>query len=240
MGISVAICELEAKNALCKEYKTKLVKALVEDVSGLEDIVETDEYVTLEDAKKLFPDWEAFIKRNRINEEADAVYMVKVKNDDDKAILSPFVKKKFTGWVTLEGLDDAKREEVLKRSKRENRITGWDLLEFDEMNEMCAKCPLSWDKGRGCMGAFGPDNSLLPEIAKKRGCAIVASAVESAASQKRFTPEDAKVLKKEVGILTAALPEEGKVYVRRYGGVLERLDAVADICVKEGCGFIFF
>ena len=240
MGISVAICELEAKNALCKEYKTKLVKALVEDVSGLEDIVETDEYVTLEDAKKLFPDWEAFIKRNRINEEADAVYMVKVKNDDDRAKLLPLVKKKYTGWVLLEGLDDAKREEVLKRSKRENRITGWDLLEFDEMNEMCAKCPLSWDKGRGCMGAFGPDNSLLPEIAKKRGCAIVASAVESAASQKRFTPEDANVLKKEVGILTAALPEEGKVYVRRYGGVLERLDAVADICVKEGCGFIFF
>ena len=240
MGISVAICELEAKNALCKEYKTKLVKALVEDVSGLEDIVETDEYVTLEDAKKLFPDWEAFIKRNRINEEADAVYMVKVKNDDDRAKLLPLVKKKYTGWVLLEGLEDAKREEVLKRSKRENRITGWDLLEFDEMNEMCAKCPLSWDKGRGCMGAFGPDNSLLPEIAKKRGCAIVASAVESAASQKRFSPEDAKTLKKEVGILTAALPEEGKVYVRRYGGVLERLDAVADICVKEGCGFVFF
>ena len=113
-------------------------------------------------------------------------------------------------------------------------------LEFDEMNGMCAKCPLSWDKGRGCMGAFGPNNSLLPEIAKKRGCVIVASAIESAAVQKRFSPEDAKTLKKEVETLTAALPEEGKVYVRRYGGVLERLDAVADICVKEGCGFIFF
>ena len=240
MGISVSICELEAKSALCKEYKTKLVKALVDDVSGLEDIVEIDEYVTLEDAKKLFPDWEGFIKRNRINEETDAVYMVKVKNDDDKAKLMPLVKKKYTGWVKLEGLSDAKKEEVLKRSKPENRITGWDLLEFDEMNGMCAKCPLSWDKGRGCMGAFGPNNSLLPEIAKKRGCVIVASAIESAAVQKRFSPEDAKTLKKEVETLTAALPEEGKVYVRRYGGVLERLDAVADICVKEGCGFIFF
>ena len=240
MGISVSICELEAKSALCKEYKTKLVKALVDDVSGLEDIVEIDEYVTLEDAKKLFPDWGGFIKKNRINEETDAVYMVKVKNDDDKAKLMPLVKKKYTGWVRLEGLSDAKKEEVLKRSKPENRITGWDLLEFDEMNGMCAKCPLSWDKGRGCMGAFGPNNSLLPEIAKKRGCAIVASAIESAAVQKRFSPEDAKTLKKEVEILTAALPEEGKVYVRRYGGVLERLDAVADICVKEGCGFIFF
>ncbi len=240
MGISIAICELEAKNALCKDYKTNIIKALVDDVTGLEDIVEVDEYVTLEDAKKLFPDWESFIKRNRINEEADAIYMVKVKNDDDKAKLMPFVKKKYTGWVMLEGLDAAKREEVLKRSKKENRFTGWDGLEFDEMNEMCAKCALSWDKGRGCMGAFGPENSKLPEIAEKHGCKIVASAVASAAEQKRFSADDAKVLKDEVAKLTAVLPDEGKVYVRRYGGVLERLDAVADVCMKEGCGFIFF
>ena len=240
MGISIAICELEAKSALCKECKTNIVKALVEDISGLEDIVEIDEYVTLDQAKKLFPGWDDFIKRNRINEEADAIYMVKVKNDDDRAKLQPYVQKKYTGWVTLEGLDAAKREEVLKRSKRENRITGWDRLEFDEMNEMCAKCTLSWDKGRGCMGAIGPDNSKLPEIAGRRGCPIVASAIESSAEQKRFSPEDAKELKKEVVVLADALPEEGKVYVRRYGGVLERLDAVADICMKENCGFFFF
>ena len=239
-GINIAICELEAKNALCKDYKTSIIKALVDDTKGLEDIVEVDEYVDLETAKKLFPDWDAFIKRNRINEEADAIYMVKVKNDDDKAKLQPSVKKKFTGWVVLEGLDESKKAEVLKRSKSENRITGWDCLDFDEMNGMCAKCPLSWDKGRGCIGAFGPENSLLPEIANKRGCPIVASALESSKQQKRFPPEDAKALKKEVEVLTAALPEEGKVYVRRYSGVLERLSAVADICEKENCGFFFF
>ena len=133
-----------------------------------------------------------------------------------------------------------KREEVLKRSKKENRFTGWDGLEFDEMNEMCAKCALSWDKGRGCMGAFGPENSKLPEIAEKHGCKIVASAVKSAEEQRRFSAEDAKVLKEEVAKITAVLPDEGKVFVRRYGGVLERLDAVADVCIKEGCGFIFF
>ena len=240
MGINIAICELESKNALCKDYKTGIIKVLVDDVKGIEDIVEIDEYVSLDDARKLFPGWGDFIKRNRINEEADAIYMVKVKNDDDRAKLQPFVQKKYTGWVTLEGLDDAKKEEVLKRSKRENRITGWDRLEFDEMNDMCAKCTLSWDKGRGCMGAFGPENSKLPEIAGRRGCPIVASIPESSASQKRFTPDDAKELKKEVCILTDALPEEGKVYVRRYSGVLERLDAVADICMKENCGFFFF
>ena len=240
MGISVAICELEAKSAPCKEYKTSIVKALVEDVSGLEDIVEIDEYVTLEDARKLFSDWETFIKRNRINEEADAIYMVKVKNDDDKAKLTPFVKKKFTGWVALEGLDDAKREEVLKRSKRENRITGWDMLDFDEMNDMCAKCPLSWDKGRGCIGAFGPDNSQLPEIAQRRGCKIVASAPEGAKTGRIYTPEEAKELVKEVKLLTETLPEEGKMAVRRYSGPLERLGLVADISIREGCGFYFF
>ena len=240
MGINVSICELEAKNAPCKDLKTKVVKALVEDVAGLEDIVEVDEYVTLDEAKKLFPDWEAFMKRNRLNEEVDAVYIVKVKNDDDLARLKPYVKKKYTGWVAMDGLDDAKRAEVLKRSKPENRITGWDRLEFDEMNEMCGNCPLSWDKGRGCMGAFGPDNSKLPEIAEKYGCRIVASVFESAKQQKRFPSEDARALKDEVAKLTDALPVEGKVYVRRYGGVLERLDAVADVCIKEGCGFYFF
>ena len=240
MGVSIAICELEAKNALCKDYKTNIVKAMVDDISGIEDIVEVDEYVTLEDAGKLFPDWESFMKRNRLNAETDAVYIVKVKNDDDLAKLKPYVKKKYTGWVSLEGLDEAKKDEVLKRSKKENRITGWDLLEFDEMNEMCAKCSLSWDKGRGCMGAFGPDSSKLPEIAKKHGCAIIASALENAREQKRFSSEDAKTLKDEVAKITAVLPDEGKVYVNRYGGVLERLGAVADVCIKEGCGFLFF
>ena len=240
MGVSIAICELESKNSLCKELKTKTVKVLVDDVSGMEDIVEVDEYVTLDDAKKLFPAWEDFMKRNRLNAEVDAVYMVKVKNDDDRAKLLPLVKKKYTGWVYLEGLDDARKEEAIKRSKPENRINGWDCLDFDQMNEKCGNCPLAWNKGKDCMGAFGPSNSKLPEIAERRNCPIVASAMKSAEEQRKFTPEDAKALKKEVEILTAALPEEGKVYVNRYGGVLERLNAMADVCIKENCGFSFF
>lgn len=240
MGINIGVCELEAENSRCRKYKTTVIKALVKDLSGLEDVAEIDEYVTLEEAKKLFSDWDAFIKRNRINEEADAIYMVKVKNDDDVAILRPHVKMKYTGWIDLSGLDENKRQMVLDRSDRENRITEWDQLDFEQMNEACASCPLSWDKGRGCIGAFGPDNSLLPEIAKKRDCPIVASAPENSKTQKRFTPEDAKELKREIEVLTAALPEEGKVYVRRYAGPLERMDAVADVSIKENCGFYFF
>ena len=240
MGISIAICELESKNALCRECKGTLYKVLVEDVTGLEDICEVDEYVTLEKAKELFPDWDGFVKRNRIAEDVDAIYMVKVKKDEDRAVLAPFVQRKYTGWVALEGLSGDRREEVISRSKPENRITGWDRLEFDEMNDMCARCKLSWDKGRGCMGAFGPTTSKLPEVAGRRGCPIVASVVESSEEQKRFSAEDAEELKREVGVLRAALPEEGKVYVSRYGGVLDRLEAVADVCISEGCGFVFF
>lgn len=240
MGINIGICELEAENSHCREYKTTVVKALVKDITGLEDVAEIDEYVTLDDAKALFPDWEAFIKRNRINEEADAIYMVKVKNEADADILRPRVNKKYTGWVALEGLTDEQKKTVLERSDAENRVTAWDQLDFDQMNGACASCPLSWDKGRGCIGAFGPNNSKLPEIAEKRGCPIIASALESSAIQKKFSPENAKAMKKEIEILTQALPEEGKVYVRRYGGVLERLDAVADVCIRENCRFYFF
>ena len=129
---------------------------------------------------------------------------------------------------------------MLSASKKENRLTGWDMLSFDEMNEMCLKCKLSWDKGRGCIGSFGPSDSLLPGIAEKRGCKIVASVPEGVSSGRIYTPDDAKVLLKEIELLTEALPEEGKMMVRRYSGPLERMNAVAGISVSEGCGFYFF
>ena len=240
MGINIGVCELEAKNAKCRPYKERIVKVMLKDVSGFEDVAEIEEYVTLEDAKELFPDYDAFIKRNRINEESDAIYLEKVKNDDDLDKLRPRLKRRFTGWVPLEGLDGGRKKSALDNSDPDDRISGWDLVDFDTMNEMCASCPLSWDKGRGCIGAFGPENSKLPEIAEKRGCPIIASALENSKQQKRFSPEDAKALLKEVEILKAALPEEGKLYVRRYSGPLERLEAVANVSINEGCGFLFF
>ena len=132
------------------------------------------------------------------------------------------------------------KDEVISKASPEDRLTGWDMLSFDEMNEMCANCPLSWDKGRGCIGAFGPDNSLLPEIAGRHGCGIVASVPDAVKEGRRFTPEDAKELLREVEVLRAALPEEGKMMVRRYSGPVDRMEAVAKISVSEGCGFFFF
>lgn len=240
MGISIGICETDAKSALCRDLRMNIVKVRVDNISGLEDLAGYDEIVSLDDARSLVGDWEAFMKRNRINAETDAIYMDKLKNDDDIALLKKKAEKVSTGWVDMSKVSASDREKVIALSKKENRMTGWDMLSFDDMNEMCLKCPLSWDKGRGCIGAFGPNDSLLPGIAEKRGCTIVASVPEGARSGRIYTPNDAAELLKEIDVLTVALPEEGKMMVRRYSGPLERMEAVARISVSEGCGFYFF
>jgi len=240
MSISIAVCELEAAGASCRPLKLELVKVLLEDITEFEDIVEYDEVVTLTDAKSLFPEWGSFIKRNRLSEETDAVYVDKIKNAEDLKLLRTRSKKVSTGWLSVTGLSGDRLKKALSVSKEENRITKWDMVSFEEMAEMCASCPLSWDKGRGCIGAFGPDDSALPGIAKKSGCDIVASVPDGMRAKRIYTPEDAQKLTGEVAVLTLALPEEGKMYVRRYAGCLERLRGVAEISVREGCGFYFF
>ena len=240
MGINIGICETEAPSAPCRELRGNIVKVHLEDPSGFEEHMEYDVKVDLDTAKEAVGDWDAFIKRNRINPETDAVYMDKVKKDDDRALLEPLAQRVCTGWIVVEGLPEDVRGQVLERAGSEDRLTGWDMLSFDEMNEMCANCPLSWDKGRGCIGAFGPDNSLLPEIAGRHGCPIVASVPDAVKEGRRFTSEDAEELLREVAVLREALPEEGKMMVRRYSGPVDRMEAVARISVSEGCGFFFF
>lgn len=240
MGINIGICETEAPSAPCRELRGNTVKVHLDDPAGFEQYLEYDVKVDLDTAKGAVGDWEAFIKRNRINPETDAVYMDKVKKDDDRALLEPLAERVPTGWIVVEGLPEDVREKVMAKASAEDRLTGWDMLSFDEMNEMCASCPLSWDKGRGCIGAFGPDNSLLPEIAGRHGCPIVASVPEAVKEGRRFTSEDAEELLREVAVLREALPAEGKMMVRRYSGPVDRMEAVARISVSEGCGFFFF
>lgn len=240
ISISIAICELDADNASCRTLKTDLKKILVDDISGLENVVEYDDIVPLDAVHELYENWEAFVKRNRISDDADTIYLDKIRDFEDLQLLRPISERVSTGWVSTSDLSDELLRKAIANSKEENRLTGWDMLTFDEMNEMCASCSLSWDKGRGCIGSFGPDNSVLPEIAGRRGCNIVAAIPEEATVRRIFTPDEAAKLLEEVKVLTNALPEEGKVYVRRYTGVLERLKAVAEISMREGCGFYFF
>ena len=240
MGINIGICETEAPSAPCRELRANIVKVHLDDPTGYEQYMERDVKVDLETARQAVGDWDAFIKRNRINPDTDAIYIDKVKKEEDRAVLEPLSESVCTGWITTEGLPGDVKDEVISKASPEDRLTGWDMLSFDEMNEMCANCPLSWDKGRGCIGAFGPDNSLLPEIAGRYGCGIVASVPDAVKEGRRFTSEDAKELLREVEVLRAALPEEGKMMVRRYSGPVDRMEAVAKISVSEGCGFFFF
>ena len=240
MGINIGICETEAPNAPCRELRANIVKVHLDDPTGYEQYMERDVKVDLETARQAVGDWDAFIKRNRINPDTDAIYIDKVKKEEDRAVLEPLSESVCTGWITTEGLPGDVKDEVISKASPEDRLTGWDMLSFDEMNEMCANCPLSWDKGRGCIGAFGPDNSLLPEIAGRHGCGIVASVPDAVKEGRRFTSKDAKELLREVEVLRAALPEEGKMMVRRYSGPVDRMEAVAKISVSEGCGFFFF
>jgi hypothetical protein len=239
LGISMAICELDADRSLCKDLKVDIVRVYLESVEGYEQYAEYDEVVPLERAKAAFDDWDAFLKRNRIPEDVDFIYMEKVKKEKDIAVLSPMTEKRYTGWIELANVPESMMEELMEKADDDNRLSGWDMLSFDEMNETCAKCGLSWDKGRGCIGTFGPESSVLPEIAKKRGLRIVASVLECAQEQRKLSPGDAAELLTEVGALREALPEEGKVMVRRYSGVLDRLEAMASVCQENGCRFYF-
>lgn len=239
MGINIAICETESPKAPCRDLKLKFVKAHVK--AG--DFVEyqgSDDVVTLDDARKAVGDLEAFFARNRINPESDAVYMEKVKKADDAERLRPYVRDAPTGWVDLTKLDDATAKKVYEGSIKGDAVTAWTLVEFSEMGAICSGCPLSWDKGRGCIGAFGPDDSGLPEIAQKAGCPIVASVPECVRSGRRYAASDAPALLGEIEKLRPALAEDGKMAVRRYSGPLDRMEAMARACADGECGFYFF
>ncbi|WII09867.1 hypothetical protein O8W32_03320 [Methanomassiliicoccales archaeon LGM-DZ1] len=239
MGINIALCETEAEKAPCRSLKLEVRRART-DAAGFDDYMIYEEKVSLDDARNVFPDFEGFLKRNRINAETDAVYMDKVKKDEDREALAKYVKKTATGWIDLTRMDAATREKALKAAGPDDRTTAWDDLDFDSMNKMCSECPLSWDKGRGCMGTFGPATSKLPEIARKYGCPIIGATFENAAAMKKLTPEDAKAVLKEVEVLKPALEKEGKMAVHRYMGPLERIEAAAKVSSEYNCRFYFF
>ena len=70
MGINIGIMEMEAPSAPCRTLRSETVRVHMADVSGFEDAAVYDEFVPYEKAKAAFPDWEAFVKRNRLNEDA--------------------------------------------------------------------------------------------------------------------------------------------------------------------------
>jgi len=240
MGINMAICETECVNALCRERKGKVLKVLVKDPVAYGSAAEYEMFLPVEDALRHFNDKEDFRKRNRIREDTKVLYLDRLKCDEDRCTLEKVTVRTYTGWVDVSETCDETRCELISASLPEERQTEWEMTSFEETEEMCSRCTLSWDKGRGCIGSFGPDNGLLPEIARKADCNVTASVPEGARSKRIYTKEDAEVLLREIPVLRDALEKDGKLAVRRYSGPVDRLEAVASISVKENCGFFFF
>jgi len=240
MGISMAICELDSVDSLCKVGKQTVIKARLGSVEGYEACADYDEVVRNEDAKKVFSsDWDGFLKRNRLDGEKESFLLDKVKKEEDLAKLRPVAKKEYTGWVVLAKLPAAQVEDVVNRAGPDNLMTQWDTVPLDETNVICGKCVMSWDKGRGCIGSFGPENSQLPEIAKKHNLPIVARIPDLAKSREKLSADDAKRLAEECKVLKEKLELEGKGPARRYGGVVERMGLMAELCAKHGMRFYF-
>ena len=136
-------------------------------------------------------------------------------------------------------MSPAQAQDAQRTAGPDNLLTKWDTVPLEETNVICGKCPMSWDKGRGCIGSFGPETSQLPEIAEKYGLPIVARVPALAASREKLSAEDAKKLVQECQVLKEKLPIEGKGPARRYGGVVERMELMADLCAKNGMRFYF-
>ena len=242
MGLNMAITEIESEKALCKNKKLSTVKVFLDDPSRWDKHVEVDRIVDLKAAAaKLGQEkLDAIIKKARLKVEGDELYLEKVKDPTDQKTFAPFVKEVKTKWILVEKVPAAERKDLVASAKKENTVTEWDLLEFEEMYATCGKCGLSWDNKKGCVGNFGPSGSPVPELAKKYGLNLLAKVNEAAEARKIFTSKDADELLKEVKVIREKSPAEGKMIVRRIEGTLNRLEAMAK-CVKDyNVGFYFF
>jgi len=242
MGLNMAITELESDKALCKGKKLSVVKVFLEDPSRWEKVVEVDRIVDLKKAAdKLGKDKvDAFIKKSKLKVEGDELYLEKVKDENDRKMFEPFVKEVKTKWILMEKVPVDQKKEVVAAAKKENTVTEWDMLEFDEMYATCGKCGLSWDNKKGCVGNFGPSASPVPELARKHGLSILSKVDQLAEQKKILSSKDADELLKEVMVLREKAPAEGKVIVRRIEGTLNRLEAMAKCAKDYDVGFYFF
>ena len=242
MGLNMAITELDSDKALCKGKKLSTVKVFIEDPARWEKYVEVDRMVDLKKAtEKLGQEKiDAFLKKSRLKVEGDEFYLEKVKDESDRKMFQPFVKEVKTKWILVEKVPSAERKDLIGTAKKENTVTDWDMLEFDEMYATCAKCGMSWDNKKGCVGNFGPSGSPVPELAKKYGLKLLAGVNELAEAKKVLSPDEAEILLKEVKVLREKSPAEGKMIVRRIEGTLNRLEAMANCSKDFKVGFYFF
>jgi hypothetical protein len=242
MGLNMAITELEAEKALCRTKKMTLAKVYVDDPARWAGLVEVDKVVDLKkaSAKMGKEKLDAILKKSRLEPEGDEIFLEKVKDQDDQKTLGPFISEVKTNWILVEKVPADKRKDVLAAANKPNSVTEWDLVEFDDMYATCAKCGLSWDNKKGCVGNFGPSGSPVPDLAKKYGLSLLSKVNTLAEKKTVLNAKDAEKLLEEIKVLREKSPAEGKMIVRRIEGTLNRLEAMAKCSKEYGVGFYFF
>ena len=243
MGHNMAITELDSDKALCKKKKMTIAKVRLADPGPFDQYVEVERKIDIPNAtEKLGQDKMAEIfKRSRLRAvEVEEMSVEKIKDPADQKTLAPFVKEIKTGWIQMDKVPADKRKAVEALAKKDDSVTEWDLVEFDDMYATCAKCEMSWDNKKGCVGNFGPSGSPVPDLAKKYGLNILAKVDDLASKKTVLTAKDAEKLLDEVKVIREKSPAEGKMTVRRIEGTLNRLESMGRCAKDFGVGFYFF
>lgn len=243
MGLNMAVTELDSDKALCKTKKMTVAKVHLSSPGQWDQYIEVERKIDIKKATEKLGQAKMgeIFKRSRLRAvEVDEMSVEKIKDPADQKTLSPFVKEIKTGWILTEKVPADKRKALLSDAAKTDSVTEWDLVEFEDMYATCAKCGLSWDNKKGCVGNFGPAGSPVPELAKKYGLSLLAKVNEAAEQKRMFTSKDADELLKEIKVIREKSPAEGKMTVRRIEGTLNRLEAIGGCAKDFGVGFYFF
>jgi len=240
MSISMSIKELESNEALCRDSKKNTVKVFLSDTAKFAQYCDKNRYIDLAAAEaKMGKEKLAEIKkRNRVRSRGEII-ADKITDAKDLEALKPFTREEVTNWLTIELQPEKVRDEIMNSNLVTDSMNAWDLYEFDEMYATCAKCKLSWDKGRGCIATLMPSDSPLPEIAARFGLNFIANIPKSAEDKVVYESKNAGELLKEIEKLRERLPEEGKMMVRRLSGALDRLEALSKTSTEHKVKFYF-
>lgn len=240
MSVTLAIKEMDTEKALCRDAKNRTVQVFLSDNTKFAKYCEVKRWIDLAAAEKeLGADKLGEIKkRNKVRSKRD-IPPDKIKDRGDLTTLKPFMGEEVTHWATVENIPRDAQQQIMNSGLVTDAMNAWDMLSLEDMTATCAKCSLSWDKGRGCVATLMGENSPLPEMAKKYGTSFLAGISNYIEQKKVFGPAEAKTVLKEVQDLRNKLPAEGKMMVRRLSGVLDRLEAVAEISSDHKISFYF-
>jgi len=240
MSITMFIMETESDKALCREKKGKNAQFNLRECGKFNQYCERNFFIDLVAAEaKLGKEKVAEIKkRNKVRGKGE-IKAEKVTDKGDLAALKPFTREEVTTWVNILALPKGVVDEISASGLVSDVMTAWDMIDFEEMGEICGKCVLSWDKKRGCVATLMPGESPLPEIAKKAGLNFIASIPKYAEDKTVFDGAKAKELLKEIEKLKPAVEKEGKQIAYRLSGVIERLESMAKACAEYNVKFYF-